>query len=57
MMSALAELGRLGRTALGESQSEADAIHQRVVKVLDEEARCALAARPLPDVASTARGR
>jgi hypothetical protein len=37
MMSALGEHGRTGLTAVGESPSEAEAVYDRVVSVLDEE--------------------
>jgi hypothetical protein len=42
MMTALGEAGRLGLTAVGESQEEVDAIYGRTVTALDEEARAAL---------------
>jgi hypothetical protein len=41
MMSALAELGWTGLTAVGRSHEEADAIYERAVAVLDEEASSA----------------
>lgn len=49
MMSALAEAGRFGLTAVADSPDEADALYRRAVAVLDQEAAIALAARPLPD--------
>ncbi|HJZ78698.1 MAG TPA: peptide ligase PGM1-related protein [Pyrinomonadaceae bacterium] len=42
MMSALGEMGRLGMTAVGNNPAEADALFQRAVEMLDEEARLAL---------------
>jgi hypothetical protein len=42
MMSALGDCGRLGLTAVGDSQAEADELYERVVRALDEEARVAL---------------
>jgi hypothetical protein len=39
MMSALAEHGRLGLTAIGESDGQADALYERTVDVLDREAQ------------------
>src|SRR6185436_6876588 len=48
MMSALAEGGRIGLTAVGDSPEDADALYHRAVEALDAEARAALAARPLP---------
>jgi PGM1 C-terminal domain len=41
MMSALAEHGRVGLTAIGESDDQADELYQRTVSVLDDEARTA----------------
>jgi PGM1 C-terminal domain len=41
MLSALSERGRLGLTAVGESQAEADRIYARAVTVLDAEAEAA----------------
>ena len=38
MLTALSERGRLGLTAVGETQAEADEIYQRAVDVLDREA-------------------
>ena len=43
MMSALSEHGRVGLTAIGESQEEADDLYERTVKVLDDEASEAFA--------------
>ena len=48
MMSALAEHGSVGLTAVGDSHAEADAFYQKAVAALDEEAAAALAPRPLP---------
>ncbi len=48
MMSALAECGSVGLTAVGESHAEADAFYRKAVAALDEEAAAALAPRPLP---------
>ena len=49
MMTALTEAGHFGMTAVGDSPEEAQAIYDRAVEVLDEEAREALAERPLPE--------
>jgi hypothetical protein len=46
MMSALGECGRLGLTAVGDSPAEAEALYERALRVLEDEARLALA--PLP---------
>ncbi|MGH2677406.1 MAG: peptide ligase PGM1-related protein, partial [Actinomycetota bacterium] len=43
MMSTLAEHGRVGLTAIGESDDQADELYQRTVSVLDDEARTAWA--------------
>jgi hypothetical protein len=48
MLTALSERGRLGLTAVGESQAEADEIYQRAVAVLDQEAEAAMRQDPLP---------
>ena len=48
MLSALSERGRLGLTAVGEMQAEADEIYQRAVDVLDREAEAATRPDPLP---------
>lgn len=50
MMSAVAELGRLGLTAVGDTPEEADAFYRRAVSALDEEATRALAVPELPPV-------
>jgi len=42
MMSALGEAGRVGLTAVDNSPAEADALFQKAVETLDEEARLAL---------------
>lgn len=47
MLTALSERGRLGLTAVGESQAQADEIYQRAVRVLDEEAAEAMRPDPL----------
>jgi hypothetical protein len=39
MMSALGELGRVGLTAVGETQEQADELYERAVETLEEEAR------------------
>ena len=43
MMSALAEHGRVGLTAIGESDDQANELYERTVSVLDDEARAAWA--------------
>ncbi len=48
MMSALAERGSVGLTAVGDSHAEADDFYRKTVAALDEEAAAALAPRPLP---------
>ena len=48
MMSALAECGSVGLTAVGDSHAEADAFYRKASAALDEEAAAALAPRPLP---------
>jgi pheganomycin biosynthesis PGM1-like protein len=50
MLTALSERGRLGLTAVGETQAEADEIYQRAVEVLDREAETAIRQDPLPPV-------
>jgi len=47
MLSALSERGRLGLTAVGESQPEADRLYQQAVEVLDAEAAAAARHQPL----------
>jgi len=42
MMSALGDCGRLGLTAVGDTQAEADEIYAKIVRALDEEASAAL---------------
>jgi hypothetical protein len=42
MMSALGDCGRVGLTAVGDTQEEADTIYARAVSMLDTEARLAL---------------
>jgi hypothetical protein len=49
MMAGLTESGSLGMTAVGDSPEEAQAVYDRAVEVLDEEARASLAERPLPE--------
>ena len=44
MLAAVAERGRFGLTAVGDSAAEAQAIYERAIAVLDEEARAALGA-------------
>jgi hypothetical protein len=48
MMSALTEHGRVGLTAVGDSHAEADRFYTTAQAALDEEAKAALAPRPLP---------
>jgi hypothetical protein len=48
MLTALSERGRLGLTAVGETQAEADEIYRRAVDVLDHEAEAAMRQDPLP---------
>jgi len=48
MLTALSERGRLGLTAVGETQAEADEIYQRAVEVLDRDAEAAMRQDPLP---------
>jgi hypothetical protein len=48
MMAALAESGRVGMTAVGDSPDEARAIYEHAVEVLDREAEEANTERPLP---------
>jgi hypothetical protein len=48
MLSALGECGRFGFTAVGDSPAEADDLYHRAVAAVDEEAKAALAGRPLP---------
>jgi hypothetical protein len=48
MLTALSERGRLGLTAVGETQAEADEIYRRAVAVLDQEAEAAMRQDPLP---------
>jgi PGM1 C-terminal domain len=48
MLTALSERGRLGLTAVGESQAEADELYQRAVAVLDRDAEAAMRQDPLP---------
>jgi len=48
MMSALAECGSVGLTAVGDSHAEAEAFYRKAAAALDEEAAAALAPRPLP---------
>ena len=42
MMSGVGALGRTGLTAIADTPQEADALYQRFVAVLDDEARVAL---------------
>lgn len=48
MLTALSERGRLGLTAIGETQAEADEIYQRACDVIDREAEAAMRQDPLP---------
>jgi hypothetical protein len=48
MLTALSERGRLGLTAVGETQEEADEIYRRAVDVLDQEAEAAMRPGSLP---------
>ena len=48
MMSALAELGRVGLTAVGDSHAEAEALYAKATVAMDEGAKAALLPRPLP---------
>jgi hypothetical protein len=48
MMSALAECGRVGLTAVGDSHADAERLYAKAHAALDEEAQAALAPRPLP---------
>lgn len=48
MMSALAELGRVGLTAVGDSHADAEALYAKATAAMDEEAKAALAPRALP---------
>jgi hypothetical protein len=50
MLASLAENGRIGMVAVGDSAAEADALYRHTQSVLDEEARLALAPRALPDI-------
>jgi hypothetical protein len=50
MLATLAENGRFGAVAIGNSPAEADQLSGRMQEVVDEEARLALAPRPLPAV-------
>jgi hypothetical protein len=42
MMTALAEAGQVGLTAIGESHAEADRFYRKTIEVLDREAKEAL---------------
>ena len=48
MLASLAENGRIGLVAIGDSAAEADALYRRTQSVLDDESRLALAPRELP---------
>jgi hypothetical protein len=48
MLASLAENGRIGLVAIGDSAAEADALYRRTQSVLDDESRLALAPRVLP---------
>ena len=49
MMSALAEIGSVGLTSVGDSHEEADSFYRKAIAALDEEAAAALAPRTLPN--------
>ena len=48
MLTALGDCGRMGMTVVGDSHADARALYDRTLRVLDEEARAALAPRALP---------
>src|SRR6185312_2218961 len=48
MLASLAENGRIGLVAIGDSAAEADALYRRTQSVLDDESKLALAPRELP---------
>jgi hypothetical protein len=48
MLGALGECGRMGLTAVGNSPAEADAIQNRALAVLEEEAQAAVRPHPVP---------
>jgi hypothetical protein len=50
MLASLAENGRFGVVAIGNSPAESDRLYQRVQEVVDREARLALAPRALPAI-------
>jgi hypothetical protein len=50
MMSALAEHGRVGFTAIGESHKHAYSVYERTVAALNEEAEAAVKDRGLPEI-------
>ena len=50
MLASLAENGRIGLVAIGDSAAEADALYLRTQSALDDESRLALAPRVLPAV-------
>lgn len=50
MLASLAENGRIGLVAVGDSAAEAEALYRHTQSVLDEEARLALAPRELPAI-------
>jgi hypothetical protein len=45
MINGIGEQGAIGLTAVGNTREEADALYEKTVKILDEEARLALVAR------------
>ena len=49
MLATLAENGRIGAVAIGNSPDQAEETFARVTRVLDEEAQLALAPRELPE--------
>jgi hypothetical protein len=56
MLATLAENGRVGATAVGNSPDEADRLLARLQTALEEEARRALQPRPLPEATVAAAG-
>ncbi len=50
MLATLAENGRFGAVAIGNSPAEADGLNRRLLEVVDEEARLALVPRALPAI-------
>jgi hypothetical protein len=48
MVNGVGEQGSLGLTAVANSRADAEVLYEKMVRVLDEEAKAALATRPLP---------